>query len=115
MTIELATHKLEEDDALSNRLVIHDKGNIVAEGTPTQLKKKVSCEAISRELKYLQDVEKINVFFNQIGIDNVIETDMKFTIYTSKGEELIGRIFKYSKENHVELVNLSLSMPSLND
>ena len=115
MTIFLTTHYLEEADALSNRLVILDQGKIVAEGTPTELKKKVSGEAISLELKYLQDVEKINVFFNQIGIDNVIETDMKFTIYTSKGEELIGRIFKYSKENHVELVNLSLSMPSLND
>src|SRR5699024_12390000 len=83
--------------------------------TQKECEKKDSEEAIYHELKYMKNVEKINVFFNQIGIDNVIETDMKFTIYTSKGEELIGRIFKYSKENHFELVNLSLSMPSLND
>src|SRR5699024_5888395 len=115
MTIFLTTHYLEEADALSNRLVILDQGKIVAEGTPTELKKKVSGEAISLELKYLQDVEKINVFFNQIGIDNVIEIEMKFIIYTSNGEVLNWRSFIYSKVNHVELVNLSLSMPSLND
>src|SRR5699024_11341754 len=61
MTIFLTSHYLEEADALSNRLVILDPGKIVAEGTPTELKKKVSGEAISLELKYLQDVEKINV------------------------------------------------------
>src|SRR5699024_8940842 len=63
ITIFLTSHYLEEADALSNRLVILDQGKIVAEGTPTELKKKVSGEAISLELKYLQDVEKINVFF----------------------------------------------------
>src|SRR5699024_9065829 len=115
ISIFLSTHYLEEADALSMILVILDQCKIVAEETPSELKDKISFKAIYLELQYLQDVEKINVFFNQIEIYNVIETDMKFTIYTSKGEELIGRIFKYSKENHVELVNLSLSMPSLND
>ncbi|NLK93080.1 MAG: ATP-binding cassette domain-containing protein [Bacteroidales bacterium] len=115
MTIFLTTHYLEEADALSDRLIILDHGKIIAQGTPTDLKKKVSYEAISIELKNLQDVKKMKQFFNQLAIDNVIEADMKFTLYTSKGEELVANIFEYMKEHHIELANISLSMASLND
>ncbi|MEU3842151.1 ATP-binding cassette domain-containing protein [Streptomyces sp. NPDC028635] len=37
-TVFLTTHYLDEADALSDRLVIVDKGTVVAEGTPTALK-----------------------------------------------------------------------------
>ncbi|MFI7409308.1 ABC transporter ATP-binding protein [Streptomyces sp. NPDC049627] len=39
-TVFLTTHYLDEADALSDRLVIVDKGVVVAEGTPTALKLK---------------------------------------------------------------------------
>lgn len=115
MTIFLTTHYLEEADALSDRLIILDHGKIIAEGTPTELKKKISGEAISIELKNSRDAEKMKQLFNQLAIGNVIETGMNFTIYTSKGEELVAHIFEYTKEHHIELANISLSMPSLND
>ncbi len=115
MTIFLTTHYLEEADALSDRLIILDHGKIVAEGTPTELKKRVSGEAISIELKNSQDADKMKQFFHQLAIDNMIETDIGFTVYTPKGEELVADIFKYTKNNHIELVKLSLSIPSLND
>src|SRR5690625_724326 len=115
MTIFLTTHYLEEADTLSDRLIILDHGKIVAEGTPTELKKRVSGEAISIELKNSQDADKMKQFFHQLAIDNMIETDIGFTVYTPKGEELVADIFKYTKNNHIELVKLSLSIPSLND
>ncbi|WP_372497227.1 ABC transporter ATP-binding protein [Streptomyces muensis] len=37
-TVFLTTHYLDEADALSDRLVVVDKGTIVAEGTPSTLK-----------------------------------------------------------------------------
>ncbi|MCJ7843547.1 ATP-binding cassette domain-containing protein [Lederbergia sp. NSJ-179] len=115
MTIFLTTHYLEEADALSDRLMILDHGKIIAEGTPTELKKKISGEAISIELKNAQDAEKMKQLFNQLEIGNVIETGTNFSIYTSKGDELVTHIFEYAKEHHIELANISLSMPSLND
>lgn len=115
MTIFLTTHYLEEADALSDRLIILDHGKIVAEGTPTELKKKISGETISIELKNSRDADKVKQFLQQLPTDHVIETDMKFTLYTSKGEDLVAQIFQYTKEHHIELANISLSMPSLND
>lgn len=115
MTIFLTTHYLEEADALSDRLIILDHGKIVAKGTPTELKKEVSGEAISIELKNSKDIGKMKLLFQQLSADRVIEADMKFILYASNGEDLITQIFQYAKEHHIELTNLSLSMPSLND
>ncbi len=41
-TVLLTTHYLEEADALANRIVVIDKGSIVADGTPEQIKGQVS-------------------------------------------------------------------------
>src|ERR1043165_8490525 len=46
MTIFLTTQYLEEADALADRVGIIDHGRIVAEGTPTQLKRSVGSDLI---------------------------------------------------------------------
>ncbi len=50
MTILLTTHYLEEADRLAARLAIVDRGRIVAEGTPEQLKGELRGDAIHLEL-----------------------------------------------------------------
>ena len=45
-TIFLTTHYLEEADALCDRLVIMDHGEIVIEGTPRELKRQVAGESV---------------------------------------------------------------------
>jgi ABC-2 type transport system ATP-binding protein len=45
-TIFLTTHYLEEADALCDRLVIMDHGEVVAEGTPRDLKREVSGDSV---------------------------------------------------------------------
>lgn len=41
-TVLLTTHYLEEADALANRIVVINKGQIISEGTPAQVKSRVS-------------------------------------------------------------------------
>lgn len=50
-SVFLTTHYLDEADALSDRLIIIDKGGIVGEGTSTDLKAAVSGDAISLTLR----------------------------------------------------------------
>jgi ABC-2 type transport system ATP-binding protein len=50
LTILLTTHYLEEADRLASRLAIVDKGRVVAEGTPEQLKGELSGDAVHIEL-----------------------------------------------------------------
>ncbi len=47
MTVFLTTHYLEEADALCDRIAIIDHGEIVAEGTPADLKQEVSGDVVT--------------------------------------------------------------------
>ena len=46
-TVFLTTHYLDEADALADRLMVIDHGTIVATGTPAELKRQVSGDAVS--------------------------------------------------------------------
>ena len=50
LTVLLTTHYLEEADHLASRLAIVDRGKIVAEGTPDELKRELRGDAIHVEL-----------------------------------------------------------------
>ena len=50
MTILLTTHYLEEADRLASRLAIIDRGRVVAQGTPDQLKRDLNGDAIQIQL-----------------------------------------------------------------
>src|ERR1700761_6692690 len=50
LTVPLATHYLEEPDRLAGQLAIVDKGRVVAEGSPDELKRELRGDAIHVEL-----------------------------------------------------------------
>jgi ABC-2 type transport system ATP-binding protein len=51
LTVLLTTHYLEEADHLASRLAIVDRGRLVAEGTPDELKRELRGDAIHVELE----------------------------------------------------------------
>ncbi|MEO6396470.1 MAG: ATP-binding cassette domain-containing protein [Devosia sp.] len=57
-TVFLTTHYMDEADSLSDRILIIDNGAIVAEGTPAELKKRVSGDAITLTLRNEADAER---------------------------------------------------------
>src|SRR5204862_2015645 len=66
-TVVLTTHYLEEADALADRVAVINKGSIIAEGTPAQIKsrtagKKIRCvtqlsAAVIKDIKGVIDVQ----------------------------------------------------------
>ena len=50
LTVLLTTHYLEEADRLASQLAIVDRGQVVAEGTPDELKRELRGDAIHVEL-----------------------------------------------------------------
>lgn len=59
MTVIITTHYLEEADYLCNRISIIDKGEIVATGTPADLKKEVEGDSVEVVFQ-LEDMEMVN-------------------------------------------------------
>ena len=60
-TVLITSHYLEEIDALADRVAIIDKGVVIAEGTPSQLKDQVGGDRITlriREFSPIEEAEK---------------------------------------------------------
>jgi len=112
-TVILSTHILSEVQATCNRVIIINKGKIVADGTPEELKKKSrgesivtlevknNCDknALSSSIRELRNVSKVE-FVKDTG-DSFI-----FNIYSDKGADL--REIISTKVNQVGALLLSM-------
>lgn len=109
VTVLLTTHYMEEADYLADRVAIIDKGRIVAEGLPSQLKDsiggdiiKIKCEDNSKMMKKL-----ISNGFDAILVDDEIIVKAKMA------EKIIPKIFAIA--NGIEIKSIMYKEPSLED
>jgi ABC-2 type transport system ATP-binding protein len=113
-TVFLTTHYLEEADALCDRLAIIDHGKIVAEGTPDELKRQISGDAVTigvagdpqAALALLQK----QPFVRESSIE-----DGRIRVYVDGGEQAMPGILRLLDSSGMELQTIALSRPSLDD
>ncbi len=114
MTIFLTTHYLEEADELCDRICIMDKGVIVAEGTPRELKRNISGDVISIKPKNNQPGIAA-LFGNRPEILDIRVEAGKINLYVEDGTAQLPDIFSILKTQRAELESISLKRPSLDD
>ena len=114
-TIVYTTHYMEEVEILCDRVIILDKGKIIAEGTIDELKKlanieeKVIIEAYDLTEDFLHSVSKFK---------NVIEvkySDGLLTLSFGKGKSNLIDIIDYLKEKKINYNRIYSERPTLND
>ena len=112
MTVFLTTHYLEEAEQASH-VVIMDKGHIIAEGTPVELKNKYSND-------YLYNYSKKNPKLEGILYENGIkfkfdEENETYKIVIEKGASATDFITKYAKYlNDIEVLKGNMDDVFLN-
>lgn len=116
-TIFLTTHYLEEADILSDRLAIMDHGEIVAEGTPHELKKQVAGDAITIKPKRDgQTIEKVRKYLDdQPFVREARAEGEDIRLYVDDGTLALPKIFALLEAKKIALETVSLSQPSLDD
>ena len=114
-TIVYTTHYMEEVEILCDRVIILDKGKIIAEGTIDELKRlanieeKVSIEAYDLTEDFLHSVSELK---------NVIEvkySDGLLTVSFKKGKSNLIDIIEYLKEKKINYNKIYSERPTLND
>ncbi len=65
ITIILMTHDMVEADSLSDRVAIIDRGKIIAQGTPTELKEKHGSDNVL-EISFIEQID-LNIVKNSLG------------------------------------------------
>jgi ABC-2 type transport system ATP-binding protein len=124
MTIFLTTHYLEEADALCDRISIIDGGLIVAEGTPSDLKREISGDVVivdmaapgtgeSPDDTTMREATKLLASEPFVHTSEVIEGTLR--LYVDSGATAIPQIIRTLNANGIEPGAIECRQPSLDD
>jgi len=106
VTLLITTHHMDEAEQLCDRLMVMDKGEIMAEGSPAELIKKYSTKEVL-EVRFGSDrnsqmVEKLQSF-----ADRLEELPDRLLLYTDSGEDLLAKIVAANIHPNTSLVRRS--------
>ncbi len=115
-TVVYTTHYMEEVEQLCNRIIIIDKGKIIAEGTKEELKSLVDIEEkITVELEQPLSEDTINDLSSMKHVDEVCVEDKNIVISYRKGTRNLSNLVDYMKENKIGYNRIYSELPTLND
>ena len=114
MTILLTTQYLEEADELAHRVGIINRGRIVAEGTPTELKRAVGSDVIIARVE--GDAERARSVVGHLPeVDGVEVHGNELVIATGSGSAAISPVAVALAAGDVVVRELTLRTPTLDD
>ncbi|MGB7281066.1 MAG: ATP-binding cassette domain-containing protein [Candidatus Acidiferrum sp.] len=113
-TVLLTTHNMEEADALCQRLAIVDHGQIIALGTPQELKSSVPGGYLLR-LRFGQlSPELLQRLQSLAGVREVRATENNGAdVYADRGGSLVSEVANLALAANIELCDVHISEPSL--
>jgi ABC-2 type transport system ATP-binding protein len=114
MTVFLTTQYLEEADVLANRVGIIDRGKIVAEGTPAELKARVGRPTVEIVPAESDSHEVLRQALAPFG-DCVTISDGAVAVGLPRGEAQLAEVVRALDAAGVHVATLSLHAPSLDD
>jgi ABC-2 type transport system ATP-binding protein len=116
MTVFITTHYLDEADALCDRIAIMDHGEVVAEGTPADLKREISGETVIVGLDPTVTPQAAQLF-DGAGYVHKLETVEQggLRLYVDDGATAIPQILRHLDASGIDLRSVELYRPSLDD
>jgi ABC-2 type transport system ATP-binding protein len=115
VTIFLTTHYLDEADALCDRISIMDGGEIVAEGTPENLKREISGDVVTLGVAG-GIVDKAREVLDRESYTRRSETvEAGVRLYVEAGNTSIPHMLRTLDAAGIEPTSIELHRPSLDD
>ena len=118
LSIFLTTHYLEEADRLCDRLAIIDHGRIIASGSPASLKAELGGDMISlafRGNEQAQRARAVEVLSGLSFVSGVNQDNGKLVLTAQHGGQSLPQILRALNEAGVDVVDLTLTSPTLDD
>lgn len=106
VTLVITTHYMDEAEQLCDRLIVMDKGKIMAEGTPARLIREYSSREVV-ELRFGSDRNALLAGQLQGFGDRIEVLPDRILIYTDTGEEDLARIVERGLRPVTSLVRRS--------
>ncbi len=115
MTIFLTTQYLEEADALADRLGIIARGKLVAEGTPTELKRSIGSDVIVARVAPASAAQVAAVLSGLAEVERVETNGDEVMLSVANGATAISPVAVALAEAGVRVEGLTLRTPTLDD
>ena len=114
VTIFLTTQYLEEADILAERVGIIDRGRIVVEGSPAELKRSVGKDVIIVQID--GDSSKAVTALNGVsGVSQVEDHGRELVVSVENGAALVGNVALALDRGGVTVGEITLRTPTLDD
>mgnify|MGYP004549575267 FL=1 len=114
-TIVYTTHYMEEVEMICDRIIILDKGKIIAEGTTDELKtlakleEKITVEVKNISEEILKEIKEFKTVLDLNYQGNVL------VVVYKKGKDNLGELIDYLHEKKVAYSKIFSERPTLND
>ena len=114
-TLLLTTQYLEEADVLADRIAVMDKGKVIAEGTPNELKHELADDFIELRIGDVDRMGEALEALQGVGAGEPSEKDGAIVIPVQEGAYAIADVVRKLDSISIEISDVSLRQPSLDD
>jgi ABC-2 type transport system ATP-binding protein len=114
-TLLLTTQYLEEADQLADDIVVMDRGRIIAEGTPLQLKQQAGNASLVITVSHAADLQTARELMTRAGIEVHVDVGARQLTAAAEGIADMTRVAGWLQESRIEVDDIGLSRPSLDD
>ncbi|HOK60555.1 MAG: gliding motility-associated ABC transporter ATP-binding subunit GldA [Tenuifilum sp.] len=114
-TVILSTHIMQEVEAICGRIIIINKGSIVADGPASEIKALTSSSVQNVVVEFLEapSVELLQSIENVSNVNQLTATT--FLVSSSSNTDIRPTIFNFAKNNNLTLLTLQQKVLNLED
>lgn len=114
-TLLLTTQYLEEADQLADNIVVMDKGRIIAEGTPLELKEQSGNASLVVTVSRAEDLPVAAALLRKTGEEVFVDSGARQLTAAADGLADMTRVAGWLRDSQIEVDDIGLSRPSLDD
>jgi ABC-2 type transport system ATP-binding protein len=114
-TLLLTTQYLEEADQLADDIVVIDHGRIIAHGTPLQLKQQAGNASLLVTVSHAADLPAARELLGRGGAEVHVDIGARQLTTSATGIEELTRVAGWLQDNAIDVDDIGLSRPSLDD
>jgi ABC-2 type transport system ATP-binding protein len=115
-TVLLTTHYLDEADRLAHRLAIVDRGRVVAEGTPDELKSELRGDTVHVEFDNTETAAAaLRLLERMPGFGGIVPDGLALHARADLGARAVPALLAALDEAGIAVASVTIARPSLDD
>ncbi len=114
-TLLLTTQYLEEADQLADNIVVIDRGRIIAEGSPLQLKQQAGQASLVVTVADAADLETARTLLARTAADVFVDVGARRLTASADGLDDMIEVAGWLRDSGITVDDIGLTRPSLDD